>query len=275
MKKVMAAMTLTLTLLISTLGSAGAITNGRPDHGNHPYVGLAAFDVLDEDGNQVPSHRCSASLLSPTVLLTAGHCTDGTIAARVWFHEDLTTSALYPRSGTTSYEGAAYTFQDFCTDCGSDLPGSVNGDVGIIVLDEPVPTSVVSQYAELPEKGLVDTLKNRTLVDFVGYGVQEPHRAGGPLLWSGRRVRLVAPSELVSINSAHADKFLKLALEPGSGSAGTCFGDSGGPDLLGNTDTVLGVNSYINNSNCTGIGYSYRIDTPDVLEWIHSFPQTS
>jgi hypothetical protein len=275
MKKVTLAMGLTLMLLISTIGSASAITNGRPDHGNHPYVGLVVFDVLDEDGNQVPSHRCSASLLSPTILLTAGHCTDGTVAARVWFNEDLTTNTEYPLSGTTSYEGAAYTFQDFCTGCGNGLPGFTRGDVGIVVLDEPVPTNVVSQYAKLPDKGLVDTLDNKTSVDFVGYGVQEQRRGGGPPVWTGLRVRLFAPSELISGNFVHSEQFLKLALNPGGDSGGTCFGDSGGPDLLGGTDTVLGVNSYVTNSNCTGVGYSFRIDTPDVLEWINSFLQTS
>jgi V8-like Glu-specific endopeptidase len=61
---------------------ASAITNGEPDGNRHPYVGLAVFDV---DGS--PSHRCSASLLTPTVVLTAGHCTEGTSAARIWFDE--------------------------------------------------------------------------------------------------------------------------------------------------------------------------------------------
>ena len=53
---------------------AKAITNGEPDNGRHPYVGLAVFDTASG-----PSHRCSASLLSATVVLTAGHCTDGTV----------------------------------------------------------------------------------------------------------------------------------------------------------------------------------------------------
>ena len=72
-------------------------TNGEPDKGRHPYVGLAVFD----DGNG-PSHRCSASILSPTVVLTAGHCTDGTVATRVWFDEDVQNNSEYPFSGATS-----------------------------------------------------------------------------------------------------------------------------------------------------------------------------
>jgi trypsin len=60
-------------------------------------------------------------------------------------------------------------------------------------------------------------------------------------------------------------------MNPGGGSGGTCFGDSGGPDLLADTDIVLGVNSYVTNVNCAGVGYSFRIDTSAVLAWINSF----
>jgi hypothetical protein len=55
------------------------------------------------------------------------------------------------------------------------------------------------------------------------------------------------------------------------GSGGTCFGDSGGPDLLGSTNTVLAVNSYVTNANCRGVGYSARVDIPEVLVWINTF----
>jgi len=34
---------------------------------------------------------------------------------------------------------------------------------------------------------------------------------------------------------------------------------------------VLAVNSYVTNSNCSGVGYSARVNTPDVLAWIHGF----
>jgi hypothetical protein len=271
MKKVTLAVVLALTLVFSTIGMASAITNGQPDGDAHPYVGLAVFDVINADGDQVPSHRCSASLLSPTVVLTAGHCTDGTVAARVWFDEIVQGNPEYPFSGATSYDGVAHTYPGFCIGCGNGLPGFAAGDVGIIVLSEPVPTSVVDEYAELPEQDLVDSLRNKTPIDFVGYGVQEQRRGGGPPVWTGLRNRLFAPSELVSGNFVHSDEFLKLALNPGGGSGGTCFGDSGGPDLLAGTNTVLGVNSYVTNSNCSGVGYSARVDTMAVLEWINSF----
>jgi hypothetical protein len=266
MRRALLAVLALVTVVVGGL-PAGAVTNGQPDNNRHPYVGLAIFDV---DGEA--SHRCSASLLSPTLVLTAGHCTDSTDAARVWFDEDVQNNTEYPNSGTTSYEGAPHTNPDFCIECGKGLPGFAQRDVGVIVLTEPVPTSVVSEYAELPEPGLVGTLRSKSAVDLVGYGVQEQTRGGGPPVWTGLRVRLFAPTQLVAPGSfVHSDEFIRLTANPGKGKGGTCFGDSGGPDLLGGTDTILAVNSYVTNSNCAGVTYSQRVDIPEVLEWILSF----
>ena len=272
----------TLVLLLGTAGIAAAVTNGQPDGDNHPYVGLLVFDAIDpETGDPVPAWRCSGALIAPNVVLTAGHCTDGAVAARVWFDEDVQSNTEYPFSGATSYDGTPYTNPDFCIGCGNGLPGFALRDVGIVVLSEPVPVDVVGEYAELPDAGLVDTLPNKTAVDFVGYGVQEQARIPGNLLpqpppfyrWTGPRVRLYAPTELVSGRFVHSDEFVRLAMNPGGGSGGTCFGDSGGPDLLGGTNIVLAVNSYVTNVNCAGVGYSSRVDIPEVLAWINSFLQ--
>lgn len=262
-----------LSLTLGSLGVAYAITNGQPDAGRHPYVGLLVFD--DKPGH--PAWRCSGSLIAPNVVLTAGHCTSGAVAARVWFYEDVTYNKvpypLYPFGGPGSgaIEGTPYTNPDFCHYCygpSNGLPAFSYRDVGLVVLNEPV---YMDEYAQLPTAGLVDTLKNKTAIDLVGYGVQEQVHGGGPPVWTGLRIRLYAPSELVSGNFVHSAEYMRLALNPGGGSGGTCFGDSGGPDLLGGTNTVLAVNSYVTNSNCAGVGYSARVDIPEVLEWIQTF----
>lgn len=268
-------LTRTVTILAVTLalvGTAIAITNGQPDGENHPYVGLLVFDV-----GGVPAWRCSGALIAPDVVLTAGHCTEGADAARIWFYEDMTYDTvpfpLYPYGGPGSgaIEGTPYTNPDFCHYCygpSQGLPAFSYRDVGVVVLDEPV---YMDEYAELPEAGLVDTLRNKTDVDLVGYGVQEQQHGGGPPAWTGLRVRLYAPSEMVSGKFVHASEYMRLSMNPGGGTGGTCFGDSGGPDLLGGTDTVLAVNSYVTNYNCAGVGYSARVDIPQVLEWIEGF----
>jgi Trypsin len=279
--------------------SAQAITNGQPDGNAHPYVGLMV--AIDEDG--VPQWRCSGSLLSPTAFLTAGHCVEPPAAhIEIWFDAgpierdpDYLEAVAddpdgivscnespafdgYPCEGDVG--GDPHLNPDYCASpCGQGLPGFAFRDVGVVTLEEPVPTSLVGDYAELPEPELVDTLANKTRADFVGYGVQFQEKIPGNQLpqpppffrWTGDLIRMFAPSELVSQNFTHSDEFIRFSLNASQGKGGTCFGDSGGPDLLGGTDTVLAVNSYVTNVNCSGVGYSSRVDIPDVLNWIMGF----
>ncbi len=283
MKKLSIAFTLVLILALTTVGTVLAITNGQPDGDNHPYIGLLVFDYAPG----APGWRCSGALIAPNIVLTAGHCTDGAVAARVWFYEDVTYDAvpfpLYPFGGPGSgaVEGTPITNPKYRSDenpygGGNGLPAFSYRDVGIVVLDESVD---VGGFATLPSAGLVDTLKNKTDVDVVGYGVQDQAQIPGNQLpqpppyyrWTGLRVRLYAPSQMVSGKFVHSAEYMRLSLNAGGGTGGTCFGDSGGPDLLGGTDTVLAVNSYVTNVNCSGVGYSSRVDIPEVLEWINGF----
>jgi hypothetical protein len=282
-----------VTVLVLLVGSVSvaAITNGEPDGDAHPYVGLLIFDS-DEPGcpeGGGPCWRCTGALLSEDVVLTAGHCTDGATAARVWFDEEVSAvwddpPGEYPYGGFTSYEGMPYTNPKYRSEenpygGGNGLPAFSYRDVGVVVLTETVPISKVNYYAQLPSAGWVDTLKNKTDVDLVGYGVQYQAQIPGNFLpqpppyyrWTGLRQRLYAPSKLVSGKFVHAAEFMRLSMNPGGGKGGLCFGDSGGPDLLSGTDRVLAVNSYVTNINCSGVGYSSRVDIQEILDWIGGF----
>src|SRR5512145_196861 len=119
MKKVVLSSLLAMTLVLSLVGGAAAITNGVPDGDAHPYVGLLVFDADIPGVGVVPAWSCSGSLIAPNVVLTAGHCTDGAVAARVWFDERLQNEDFsfivsdFPFGGGESTEGTPYTHPDY------------------------------------------------------------------------------------------------------------------------------------------------------------------
>lgn len=270
MKKFLIAILLSAVLVLSMVGIAGAITDGQPDGEGHPYVGLLVFDEI-VDGKTVPGWRCSGTLLSPTVLLTAGHCTDGATGGRVWFESDVESNKValgYPLGGATSVEFAKiYTHPDFGT-------GSfVLHDVGIVILSKPVVKNV---YGVLPAVNQLDGLKTErgtkdVTFTAVGYGMQMSFPDATAWKDQSYKIRMIATPKLNQINVPGFTGDFSMLLSNNANTGGTCFGDSGGPNFLGNSNVVAGVTSFGKNSTCAGTGGVFRMDRQEVQDFVNSF----
>ncbi len=245
----------------------------------HEYVGLVGF--YDEEGTFL--HRCTGTLLSPQVFLTAGHCVaaedDGTVAAlaRIWFEQDAgadydpvtgtPASSGYPESGgVTSDQLFNYGFTDL-----SGIPET--HDAGLIVLEPGAVEAVypdIDTYGTLAPVGYADTLGTGidAVVTVSGYGVTRTNGKNGNNTLSYRE-RLTGKTFIINaLNTNTAGYNLQLASNFGGGRVGTCFGDSGGPIFAGDSSTVIAVNSWVKNYSCGGQGFPYRVDTADVQEWM-------
>ena len=67
-------------------GVTAQITDGVLDGNGHPYVGL----MVAQDAKGKPLWRCSGTLLSSQLFLTAGHCTEAPAAhVEIWFQADV------------------------------------------------------------------------------------------------------------------------------------------------------------------------------------------
>jgi V8-like Glu-specific endopeptidase len=221
---------------LAVAAPAFAITSGSIDGNAHPAVGL----LLADRGNG-PEPECSGALVSPTVFVTAAHCTGELASDRVW----VSFNARYIAGSSALLTGTAHTDPQWGTV--KDDPH----DLAVVVLDSPVRS--VSPYA-LPRANALEAagVASQTFTN-VGYGYfDRTFTFDGYRRWSLSSYTNVKPTDL------------RLADNPG----GVCFGDSGGPRLLG--DTVVAVTSR-GNANCTGQSISYRLDTPAARSFLSAF----
>ncbi len=245
-----------LAMCLALVAPVMTVTNGQPDGNRHPYVGTVIQFIPGTDLISV----CSGAALSSTRFLTAAHCADPSLPVFVTYKNGP------PFSLATDFtQGTFHPNPAWCNPCGSGTPGFDSHDVAVVALNTPVSPGA---FAVLPTAHLVDTLPMRTSVDIVGYGVQGFIHGGGKPQQIFLFTRFFAPSQLVQSNDVLSSEFLKLTANPSQGKGGTCFGDSGGPDVLSGTDIVLGVNSFVTNGNCAGVTYSQRADLPDILAFI-------
>ncbi|MEX0788632.1 MAG: trypsin-like serine protease [Anaerolineales bacterium] len=265
MRRGLFAFGIVVALMAVWIVPARAVTDGELDGEGHPHVVLLLMEV---DG--APAFRCSGTLLSATVLLTAGHCANGFpdfvfSGMRVFTESDVQNgNNNYPFAGPNAVEAVSWAAHPLY-----ETGPFFLHDVGVVILEEP--GVVLDEYGTLPTVDQLDVLKTRrghqdVTFTAVGYGLQEIN----PVFVESERVRMVAYPHLIQINGGIVGDF-SLLLSNNHSTGGTCFGDSGGPNFLGSdpgANVVAGVTSFGLNGNCAGTGGVFRMDRQNVLDFV-------
>jgi hypothetical protein len=270
----------TLSLVAAALAAtvltapAGAITGDSVKDFEHPYVGLVA--LYDADGAFL--RRCSGSLLSPTVLLTAGHCTTGTESARVYFQQDagvhfdpatgVDPVSGYPLTCAPGTLGTLCATSDEVYSYGDGTGFPDNRDAGLVVLDQPISLPEYGLLVEPQSLDGLDTRRGRQDVTFTlsGYGLQR----SSPVGITAIRERLMAESRLTNLRNNVTSDFNVQTNGNGLGKGGACNGDSGGPVFYGSfsSNTIVALTAFGLNRYCRGTNVGYRVDQQALQDWI-------
>jgi trypsin len=241
---------LAVAIAVAIAVPAGAITFGQLDGNGHPNVGALIVDI---DGELFLI--CSGTLVSPSVFVTAGHCTTGFDEAWVSFDPQPD-----PTNAAGLHHGMAFTHPQFGAG-GNDDPN----DVGVVVLDAQATGITPASLPTANQLGLMSksSLRAATFVT-VGYGLARQDKSGGPHSLFDDGQRRVATQSYNSLLKA----WLTLSMNPSTGSGGTCFGDSGGPHFLG--VTVVAVTN-TGDRFCRAQDKTYRLDTPQARSFLSGF----
>jgi secreted trypsin-like serine protease len=252
MKRLLVFLTSLLCLTLLPM-PASAITGGQVDTANdYPFVGLLAF--YDAEGEYM--HRCTGTLVSPTVVLTAAHCTDGTALAYAYFQ--LTVPDDF-RENPTGISGTPHTSPDY-------NPNTLSNDVGVVVLNQAV---TLSEYPTIVEEGFLSEAKAaHELQDdsFVAVGYGGVTGFPPPNI-TFDLVRRFSESPYLGLTRNN----LHLQQNPNpSGAGGTCFGDSGGPHFWEDTLVIVSVTSW-GDAICRSNDMTQRLDLASVQEFLAEF----
>lgn len=270
------ALALAFSALVAAVAPAQAITGGEPDGGAHPSVAMIVG--YDPDGNKA---RCTATLVSPTVLLTAGHCVAQTRGAMLVTFEEVVAERAPSGLPAAADAAAGYTTTELAA--AGHLAGAPHlypaygwladttknwNDVGAVVLTEPVTDRAPMGLAET---GTLDRLAKPTQTGYtvIGYGVEVAKPAGGPQKAQQLEFPLIRRNAQVQGRNLSA-QILTVGgnANDAFGTGGICDGDSGGPTLL--DGELVAVTSYKLSEKCRSQSGMQRVDLAGVHTWLTS-----
>jgi hypothetical protein len=250
---------LRLALAVATIGAAAlvaapalAITGGSPDT-VHTNVGLVRFTTTDG------RFRCSGTLIAPTVVLTAGHCTEGPATNVYVSFDDGLSSIRWHRASRRRNGRPASALHHRYRPSGPSLGRNSSSPSSMTRGRGPTPRRPQSgpeshrlRYPSRLSRCQPGQLKNETFT-LVGYGVDIGDKKEVVVV----QVRSSTTSYLKNVGSEVVT--FQINDRDSKAGGGSCFGDSGGAVFLG--QYVLGDASYVNSLTCNALGSYQRADT--------------
>jgi V8-like Glu-specific endopeptidase len=235
--------------------SAGGVDGSRPETTSSPIIGgardtsdHAVVMLVDYPADESAFYSCTASFISPTVLLTAAHCglTEAGFQFGVFLGDDAspyntgspasTIAALKPHLLTVKevHANPAYAAN------AQNYPG----DIGIVILDAPVSSVTPLPINRAP---LTAAIVGRS-AEIVGYG-QVVYR----------QFNLTEYSASTKVASLDPDGHTVVV---GDANTHTCLGDSGGPAIvtMAGVPTIIGTDSFTQSNGCTEPSHFQRTD---------------
>jgi hypothetical protein len=292
--------------MVGWTSPAQAIVNGQADNEEHPFVGELLFYQPDDIDSRFDDpggwFTCSGTLLSATIVVTAGHCTsaiglngesttkgggDGSGGTDVWinFSEAPDFSMLPPSTGFIpdrnqeryeAWSAALDASPDWIEATAYPHPQYDDNtfwvhDMGVLQLDQPVQSDT---YGQTPELGLLDSVvkqKSHLRFQAVGYGL-EGSKLNSSFGGDTRRKAVMKLVNITGVGGAGGGISAKFSNNKGKTSTGgTCFGDSGGPIFLEPTTTLVAVTSYGISPTCADGTGGYRLDQRDDIKFLAGF----
>jgi hypothetical protein len=276
MKRVSLLLLLILATLMAAALPASAIVGGELDGNQHPNVAMIVF--YQPDGR----FRCSATLVSTTVLVTAAHCSEQVRGKTIVTFDSVAPSP--PRAADDAGDGISQTGY-LAAPAGwlggtshahplwdGELQNNDLHDVGVVVLDAPYTPATPSN---LPPEGYLDDVNalkyglNKQEFEVVGYGVFFEKPEGGPQKPTAVSDRTRRFTTAVGQNLTSQTLKLNENENDSKAGGGTCFGDSGGPAFHGGyivADTSWGGSQF-----CKSVGGFYRLDIEDARSFLDDF----
>jgi len=238
-----------------------AITYGFVDT-NNTYSNAGAFIVKSPSGEIYPI--CSGTLITADVFLTASHCTQyfTNVLEPLGYTAYVSFDKSIPFGSLTTTKTKLYAVETVVTNPNYNQSQSDSGDIAVLILESSVRGITP---ATLPDCRLLDRLVEQNglkgaVFTNAGYGLQNRVVGGGvPYFQDVNPVpRMYSFSSFNSLNGG----YIRLSQNPSTGSGGTCFGDSGGPNFLTlDGEQILVAITITGDSVCRATNVGYRLDT--------------